>query len=133
MSLFCISRRGFFNACVRNIQYGKTNSDMKDISNKYIEKNKVTDGCTLNYCDKPVPICKNKGRCKPDGKTKVTCNCLWTGYEGKYCDKGKSIIKEKAIEQKPFVGLEFDQNFISLRTRSNSTHFRTLSYCILRA
>ena len=65
---------------------------MKDITNDFIENNNVnvSEGCLLNYCHKPDPICKNMGKCSPVEKTtNVTCDCEWTGFTGQTCTKSK--------------------------------------------
>ena len=96
--LSCCFRRGYFNACVRNVRYGETKQNMREITNDYIKKNKVLEGCELNYCHKPDPICKNNGKCFAVEKTNVTCDCEWTGFTGKTCTKRKlwSISNEAA-------------------------------------
>ncbi|XP_028402615.1 neurexin-3b-like [Dendronephthya gigantea] len=88
-----VNKRGFLNACVRNIKYGKTREDMRDISSQYVRKFKVISGCSLNHCHKPEPICKNNGKCSPDGKDDVTCDCRWTGFVKDYCQEGALELK----------------------------------------
>lgn len=78
--------RGFFNACVRNIKYGRNGVTAHTIHDIPSYRHHVTSGCSLSYCHKPEPICKNHGRCKARaGETTVKCDCRWTGYEGTYC------------------------------------------------
>ncbi|CAB3987316.1 neurexin-3-like isoform X1 [Paramuricea clavata] len=59
---------------------------MREITNEYTDKNKVEEGCNLNHCHNPDPICKNNGRCFPlKNKIATTCDCRWTGFTGPLC------------------------------------------------
>lgn len=91
-SLFFFPRRGYLNACIGEIRYGKTQDSMIDITNRPAEKYLVEKGCNLNYCHKPDPICKNNGRCTPGTNNDVNCDCLWTGFTGDYCTERKIYL-----------------------------------------
>ena len=62
---------------------------MREITNEYTEKEKVSEGCFLNYCHKPDPICKNEGKCSTQKNGNVTCDCRWTGFTGVHCTERK--------------------------------------------
>ena len=89
--LFCC-RRGFFNACVRNIKYGRSEKDLAPIDDISADRLYVYEKCNLTYCNKPEPLCKNEGVCKPTGETTFMCDCRWTGYKGENCTKRKYSI-----------------------------------------
>ena len=76
-----------FEGCITNIRYS---DGIKNFKTPVLRETKGTSENCNDACSDPATNkCQHKARCV-DKIKRIECNCLGTGYDGRYCTEGES-------------------------------------------